>query len=128
MSSAPAITAWTAISPFGHDRASFVEGIRARRDPATPVDTARWSRVPEETACTVPDFEPRKFFGTKGTRAMNRVSGLTVAAAKHLLADIGVGPDDDREDIGFVLGTTTGSTQSMMDLTRASMTGDKPDH
>jgi len=124
----PVISAWTAISPFGHDRGSFADGIRARRNPMSTVDAARWPHVPEETACTVPDFDPRKFFGTKGTRAMNRVSGLTVAATKHLLADIGVEPETDRGDIGFVLGTTTGSTQSMMDLTRASLTGDKPDH
>lgn len=124
----PVISAWTAISPFGHDRASFTDGIRARRSPVSDVDTERWPGVPDTTACTVPDFEPRAFFGTKKTRAMNRVSGLTVAATKHLLAEIGVEPDDEREDIGFVLGTTTGSTQSMMDLTRASLTGDKPDH
>lgn len=126
--SRPAISAWTAISPFGLDRASFVEGVRNRRSPATPVNPERWSGVPYPTACTVPDFEPRKFLGTKGTRAMNRVSGLSVAATKHLLADIGVAAEDKRDDIGFVLGTTTGSMQSMMDLTRASMTADKPDH
>lgn len=124
----PVISAWTAISPFGHDRSSFADGVRNRTSPVSTVDPERWPRGPGDTACTVPGFEPREVFGLKGTRAMNRVSGLAVAAAKHLLADIGVGPGADRDDIGFVLGTTTGSVQSMMDLTRASLTGDKPDH
>ncbi|WP_158895010.1 beta-ketoacyl synthase N-terminal-like domain-containing protein [Amycolatopsis anabasis] len=122
--SAPVISAWTAISPYGYDRAAFAGGIRARRGTAATAHPD----VPEDTACTVPGFDPREFFGPKGTRAMNRVSGLTVAAAKHLLADIGVAPGEGSEDVGFVLGTTTGSAQSMMDLTRASLTGDKPDH
>ncbi len=125
---APVISAWTAISPFGHDRASFADGVRTRTSPMSTLDAQRWARGPSETAATVPGFEPREYLGTKGTRAMNRVSGLAVAAAKHLLADIGVEPGDERDDIGFVLGTTTGSVQSMMDLTRASLTGDKPDH
>jgi len=124
----PVISAWTAISPFGHDRASFADGVRARRSPVSALDPERWSPAPGGAACTVPGFEPREYLGSKGTRAMNRVSGLAVAAAKHLLADIGVEPGDERDDIGFVLGTTTGSVQSMMDLTRASLTGDKPDH
>ncbi|MFI6027249.1 beta-ketoacyl synthase N-terminal-like domain-containing protein [Amycolatopsis magusensis] len=125
---APVISAWTAISPFGPDRASFAEGVRTRRVATAPPDPDRWSRVPEAVAGTVPGFEPREYLGTKGTRAMNRVSGLTVVAAKNLLADLEVPPGAARDDIGFVLGTTTGSAQSMMNLTRASLTGDKPDH
>jgi 3-oxoacyl-(acyl-carrier-protein) synthase len=120
----PVISAWTAISPFGYGREAFAAGVRAGASPAAPAA----DEVPEERACTVPDFSPRAYFGIKGTRAMNRVSGLTVAATKQLLADIGVESGEGSEDVGFVLGTTTGSAKSMMDLTRASLTGDKPDH
>lgn len=120
----PVISAWTAISPFGYGREAFAAGVRSGASPSAPAA----DEVPEERACTVPDFSPRAYFGPKGTRAMNRVSGLTVAATKQLLADIGAEPGAGSEDVGFVLGTTTGSAKSMMDLTRASLTGDKPDH
>jgi beta-ketoacyl synthase-like protein len=126
--SQPVISAWTAISPFGYDRDGFAAGMRARQSPATPIDRERWPTAPEDEVCLVPDFDVRKFFGTKGTRAMTRVTGLTLVATRQLLADVGVAPDQGSEDVGFVLGTTAGSVQSMMDLTKASLTGDKPDH
>lgn len=118
----PVISAWTAISPFGYGREAFADGVRSRREPALEADG------PGDPAAVVPSFDVREMFGRKKTRAMNRVSGLTVAAAQQLLADMELAPDGDREHIGFVLGTTTGSAQSMMDLTRASITGEQPDH
>jgi 3-oxoacyl-[acyl-carrier-protein] synthase II len=122
--SRPVISAWTAISPFGYGRESFADGVRARRDPVTRGGPGS----PENPVALVPDFDVRELFGPKRTRAMNRVSGLTVAATGQLLADMGPAPGEDSEHIGFVLGTTTGSAQSMMDLTRASITGERPDH
>jgi len=118
------ISAWSAISPFGYGRDAFARGVLDRRDTAAPVDRDRWS-VPDSTACVVPDFDPRVVLGSKGTRAMNRVSGLAVATTGQLLDDIHFAPG---EDTGFVLGTTTGSAQSMMDFTRTSLTEDKPFH
>ncbi|MER6892515.1 3-oxoacyl-ACP synthase, partial [Amycolatopsis sp. NPDC000740] len=117
----PVISAWTAISPFGYGREAFANGVRSRREPVTEPGG------PGEAA-VVPSFDVREMFGRKKTRAMNRVSGLTVAAAQQLLADMALAPDGDREHIGFVLGTTTGSAQSMMDFTRASITAEQPDH
>ncbi|WP_406641806.1 beta-ketoacyl synthase N-terminal-like domain-containing protein [Amycolatopsis sp. WGS_07] len=118
----PVISAWTAISPFGYGREAFAGGVRSRREPALEPGG------PGDPAAVVPGFDVRELFGRKKTRAMNRVSGLTVAAAQQLLADMKLAPEGDREHIGFVLGTTTGSAQSMMDLTRASITGEQPDH
>lgn len=121
--SRPVISAWTAISPFGYGREAFAGGVLSRGAPVTGGDPAA-----PDPAALVPDFDVRKMFGPKRTRAMNRVSGLAVAATQRLLADLGPAPGEVSEHIGFVLGTTTGSAQSMMDLTRASVTGERPDH
>jgi hypothetical protein len=123
-----AISAWSAISPFGYGRDAFADGVNNQLDTSAPVG-AEWS-VPEERACVVPGFDIRNLLGSKGTRAMNRMSALAVATAGQLIADTELlGLDlESGDDTGFVLGTTAGSTQSMMDFTRASLEAEKPFH
>ncbi|MEU1779106.1 beta-ketoacyl synthase N-terminal-like domain-containing protein [Streptomyces abikoensis] len=122
----PVISAWSAISPWGLDSADFARGVRSKGRTAVRLDPGEW-KVPYDEACLVPGFDIRSVLGKKGTRSMDRVSGLAVAAVGRLLADSdggrlpGVG-----EDTGLVLGTSTGSAQSMMDFTRDSMVGDRP--
>jgi 3-oxoacyl-[acyl-carrier-protein] synthase II len=119
----PVITAWSAVSPFGIGRKAFAEGVRERRSTVSVVGGAG----PREDVCVVPDFDVRAVLGKKGTRSMDRVTGLAVTAVGALLDDtersrnVGTG-----EGAALALGTTTGSAQSMMDFTRDSFTGEQP--
>jgi len=138
------ITAWSTVSPYGLGRAAFTAGLLARRPTAVALDPGQW-QVPDARACLVPQFDPRTTLGLKGTRTMNRVTGLAVTAVGDLAQDLGApaGPIDDPMDpaadgimpgsmagsmprTALVLGTTTGSVQSMMDFTRSSLTGERP--
>jgi 3-oxoacyl-[acyl-carrier-protein] synthase II len=122
----PVITAWSAVSSYGIGRTAFAEGLRARRPAVTRLG-AEHGELPVGTGGVVPDFDVRKVLGKKGTRSMDRVTGLAVTAAGALLDDdernraVGTG-----EGAAFALGTTTGSAQSMMDFTRESLTGERP--
>nr|BCN28626.1 3-oxoacyl-ACP synthase [Streptomyces sp. SANK 60404] len=120
------ITAWSAVSPFGIGRAAFTSGLRERRATLAPLGPDH-TNTPSPDACLVPGFDVREALGRKGTRSMDRVTGLTVTAVGALLGEsdrnqrVGTG-----EGAAFALGTTTGSAQSMMDFTRDSLTGDQP--
>jgi len=116
-----AISAWSAISPYGYGRDAFADGINARVDPSVPAGPEL--SVPDERACLVPDFDVRELLGTKGTRAMDRLSALAVCTAGQLIDDIGL---ESLDDTGVVFGTTIGSAQSMMDMTRTSLQAEKP--
>lgn len=122
----PVITAWSAVSPFGIGRTAFAEGARERRSTVS-VLAETGPAGPRDDACTVPGFEVRAVLGKKGTRSMDRVTGLAVTAVGALLDDtersraVGTG-----EGAALALGTTTGSAQSMMDFTRDSLTGEQP--
>lgn len=125
-----AVTAWSAISPFGHGPAEFAAGLRAGRATAARPDAQLWA-VDDDSACLVPDFDVRKALGDKKVRAMNRASGLAVVTAADLLEQLARHHDDvdpTGEQTAVVLGTTTGSVASMMGLTRASLVGERPDH
>ncbi|MFR9673733.1 beta-ketoacyl synthase N-terminal-like domain-containing protein [Streptomyces sp. TR06-5] len=122
----PVITAWSAVSPFGIGRQAFAKGLLEGGETAAPVDREQW-QVPDERARLVPGFTPREALGRKGTRSMDRVTGLAVSAVGALLDDAERNREVATGERGaVVLGTTTGSAQSMMDFTRDSLTGAKP--
>src|SRR5690348_7169424 len=110
----PVITAWSAISPWGLDSADFTAGLHSGKNTALRLDRDVWD-TPFDEACLISDFDIRAVLGRKGTRSMDRVTALAVAAVGRLLDDgaggrlVGVG-----EGTGLVLGTSTGSAQSMM--------------
>ncbi|MET7302460.1 beta-ketoacyl synthase N-terminal-like domain-containing protein [Embleya sp. NPDC005575] len=124
------ITAWDAVSPFGTGRDAFTEGLWSGARPAPrPVAAAAPSHwpAPDPRACLVPDFSPREALGAKGTRAMDRVTALAAVAVGRLLEGVGADPAPDApEHTGLVLGTATGSVQSMTDFTRESLQGARP--
>ena len=118
-----AITAWSAVSPFGIGQKSFADGVATGRPAVSVLDRARWDG-PDERACLVPGFEVGEVLGRKGTRAMNRVSGLAVTTVGRLVESADPGRAWG-EDTGIVLGTS-GSSESTMGLIRASLTGQRP--
>ncbi|MCU1681784.1 MAG: hypothetical protein JWQ81_2523 [Amycolatopsis sp.] len=117
------IVGWSAISPFGIGRAVFADGVRDGRATSAPIDPDRW-RAPVDRACLVPDFDVRTTLGTRGTRVMNRVTGLAVGTVGDLLRQ--AGGSTPAEEIGLVLGTALGSAQSSIDFTRGSLTAAEP--
>ncbi|NJC70667.1 3-oxoacyl-ACP synthase [Planosporangium thailandense] len=125
--SRPVISAWSAVSPFGIGRDQLIKGLRAGQPADDTVDSQRW-KVPDERARLVPGFALREILGSKGTRSMDRVSGLAVTAVRELLAESERASTRAGEStgVGLVLGTTTGSAQSMMDFSRDSFVQAKP--
>ncbi|WNE96787.1 beta-ketoacyl synthase N-terminal-like domain-containing protein [Streptomyces luomodiensis] len=129
---APVISAWTAVSPLGLRGADFTAALGSGRPAGRPLDPEEWS-VPFREAGLVPDFHIRQILGRKGTRSMDRATGLAVTAIRHLLTGEREREQDEAERLpgvderaGLALGTSTGSAQSIMDFTRDSLVGEKP--
>ncbi len=120
----PVIAGWSAVSPYGIGREAFVDGFRSHQATGRPLDVETW-RAPDGQACLVPGFVLKDVLGRKGTRSMDRVTGLAVAAVRELVHGGGKASQDATE-LGLVLGTTTGSAQSMMDITRDTLVHEKP--
>lgn len=122
----PVVTGWSAVSAFGHRAGDFATGLRDRRPAVRTVDTDRW-QVADRVAGIVPDFSPREVLGKKNTRAMDRLTGLAVTAVGQLVTGSDRSGDGSGDDgAAVVLGTTTGSQQSMTDITRDTLIHDKP--
>jgi 3-oxoacyl-[acyl-carrier-protein] synthase II len=111
----PVITAWTAVSPYGIDRESFVDGLRGGQAAAVSGGAVHKTAL-------VPGFDIRELLGRKGTRAMDRVTGLAVWAVGQLAAER---PAARGDRAGLVLGTM-GSLDSTMEVSRSTFVEAKP--
>jgi 3-oxoacyl-[acyl-carrier-protein] synthase II len=116
------ISAWSALTPFGHGRTAFADGVRAGR-PVDPVSTQDdWGTA---QARVVPGFDIVEQLGRKGTSSMDRATALAIATLRGLQRDeTGSIMPDPRT--GVVLGTTSGSTRTQFEFTRDSLTRRKP--
>lgn len=118
------LSQWSTVSPFGMGQTEFVQGLRDGAAALTPVDTDTWS-TPDSQAGLVPGFNVREAFGAKGTRALDRATGLAMKTVEQLLDQLAGGIGSDRE-VGLVLGTTAGSVQSAMDFVKDSFVQARP--
>ncbi|WP_280330479.1 beta-ketoacyl synthase N-terminal-like domain-containing protein [Nocardia wallacei] len=125
MTSTLAITGWSVISPYGPDGAAFARGVTERRTALRPPRDGE--HLPQSLIGVVDEFDTRTHLGRKGTRSMDRATGLAVATVGMMLDTHPVDPHA-AADTALVLGTTTGSARSMMEFTRDSLTQDKPYH
>jgi len=115
------MSGWSVASPFGLGAGPFAAGLRAGRRPVSAPGAGPFGQ-----ACVIPGFDIPAVLGAKGTRAMDRATGIAVAGVGMLLEEYGGGLTDRPENVGLVLGTGSGSVQSIIDFTRESMTGEKP--
>ncbi|MEV1025804.1 beta-ketoacyl synthase N-terminal-like domain-containing protein [Streptomyces sp. NPDC050264] len=121
------ISAWSAISPYGVGNEPLRDGLAEGRDALAPLDRDTYE-VPFRQAALVPDFTAAKYVGKKGTRTMDRVTALAVTAVGGLVGAVAGELAARPEQTALVLGTGSGSVQSIMDFTRDSLSGERPYH
>ncbi|MET1071627.1 MAG: beta-ketoacyl synthase N-terminal-like domain-containing protein [Umezawaea sp.] len=120
-------SAWSAVSPYGIGGDAFAAGVVAGRDATTELDQETYPG-PYPRAGLVPEFTAAGALGRKGTRTMDRVTAIAVSAVGQVIESCGPELLAEPDRVGLVLGTGSGSVQSIMDFTRDSLTGVKPYH
>jgi 3-oxoacyl-[acyl-carrier-protein] synthase II len=113
------ISAWSALSPYGHGRAAFADGLTSGTPAPLTSTKDDWAAA---DARVVPGFDIVEQLGRKGTGSMDRSSALAVATLRALQGD----PVSVDATTGVVLGTTSGSTRTQFEFTRDSLTRRRP--
>ncbi len=121
-----AITGWGVISPIGVGRDSFIEGFWEQRPGSKVITEYPTGALPFDRACTIPEFDTPRFLGPRGTRTMDRTTGLAVAAVGMALEHSGIDVEAQQARAGVVLGTSTGSIKSISDFTRETLVQERP--
>jgi 3-oxoacyl-[acyl-carrier-protein] synthase II len=130
-STRPLIGVGEAVSAYGIGWSAFAEGVREGRPPARQALGRAGVAAAASEVIAVPYPDPARLLEGKGTRALDRVTALSLLATRELLARwVGLGPADGstaelNAGLGVVLGTK-GSYRSVESVLRASLTGARP--
>ncbi len=119
-----AVLGWQAITPLGLGADALRSGAAAAGK-LTPQHGAAQD-FPDDICYRPADFDVAAILGAKGIRTMDRTTALAVCAAKLLNDSHPIAAGLDSEQVGFVVGTTTGSIRSTSDFTRDSLVQDRP--
>jgi 3-oxoacyl-[acyl-carrier-protein] synthase II len=119
----PYIVGWSTLSPLGIGRQGFVDGLRRGRTGALaePAD----ARGGPAIGYPIP-VDPKQLVGSKGTRALDRMTLLVIATASMVLDEHRETLGERRDAAGLVLGTSTGSIASITEFTRDTLVRDRP--
>jgi 3-oxoacyl-(acyl-carrier-protein) synthase len=128
---AHAITGLGVCSALGVGRDAFV---RAMRDPSlapprAPLTSFDASRYPNASALEVPGFDATKYLGDKGLRTLDRLTKLSIVAARLALHDAGLKKDNAwianvAERTGIVYSNAYGSLEAISELDRVAVLED----
>ena len=117
------VTGMGLVTPLGIGKAAFADRLFSGACgicPATRFDT---TALPSHLAAEARDFEPRDFVTVNALRRMDRLSLMTVAAARLAFEDAGITIDErNRDRTGIILGTAFGPTDVTTQLVEALVT------
>lgn len=125
-----AITGLGIVSPLGVGKDAFFAGLAAigqgPRGWERGIETFDPSPYPGARAAEVHDFDGKQYLGDKGLRNMDRLSTLTIVAAKFAAQDAGLRADGKYialgpDRVGICASTAYGSLEAITELDRVAM-------
>jgi 3-oxoacyl-[acyl-carrier-protein] synthase II len=122
----PSIVGWSVVSPIGIGGEAFTDALFAGTSGCKPLPSDY--PAPVERAATIPEFETVAFLGRKGTRSMDRLTAMVIATAGMILQQQETIQDEERRAMGMVVGTSTGSLDSITGFIRDTFIHDRPYH
>jgi len=106
----------------GKGREDFWQGLKEGRSGFGPVSLFDASELNVDIAGEIKDFEPKKYFGPKGLRTLDRSTKLLVSASKLAINDSGIEiTEENTDDYGVSCGTTLGSIKSISDFDEVTL-------
>ncbi|MBV8281495.1 MAG: beta-ketoacyl-ACP synthase II, partial [Candidatus Eremiobacteraeota bacterium] len=108
------VTGLGAVTPLGNTVPEFWSNVVAGKSGAGPITLFDASHLPTRFAAEVRGFDPTIVMGKKDARKADRFAQFAIVAAKEALADSGLQiTDDNRDDIGVVMGSGIGGINTI---------------
>ena len=118
------ITGIGALTPVGTTITETWDALKAGQSGLGPVTLFDPSRIGCEVAAEVKGFDAEERFGRREARKMDRVTALSLAAAREAWENAG-SPKVDPSRGGVVFGTAVGGMQTVIE--QAAILADRPD-
>jgi nodulation protein E len=108
-----------AITPLGHDVASYWQGLKAGADGIRPVESIPSERLNQKVLGEVKGFDPLKHFDERQLPILDRVSQFAVVAARQAIAQSGLVFEGElSERSASIVGTGVGGQTTLDDSFR----------
>ncbi|MEV2274690.1 beta-ketoacyl synthase N-terminal-like domain-containing protein [Nocardiopsis sp. NPDC049922] len=121
-----AITSAGVVTAAGYGLGPLAELIASGEPGHALPEGADAAEYPQVNVRSVAGFRLRDHVGRKGTRNLDRLTGLGMVATKLALEAAPEEADGDPARTGVVVATSTGSTQSLTDLAGDTLLQDRP--
>ncbi len=116
------ITGLGVVAPNGIGKDEFWNNCFAGVSGIKPITLFDVSNYRCRYAGEISDFDPAKYLGPKGLRNLDRTTLLSLVAAKLAIEDAKLEiTDENRNDIGVVLGSTMGSVHSISEFDKEGL-------
>jgi nodulation protein E len=108
------VTGLGAVTPLGHDAASYWAGLKRGEDGVRPVESIPPETLNQKVLGEVKGFDPRKHFTDRQLPILDRVSQFAIVAAKQAIAQAGLTFDGElSERTASILGTGVGGMNTI---------------
>ncbi len=116
------ITGVGVVAPNGIGKEEFWKNCFAGVSGIKPITLFDVSKYRCRWAGEISNFQPEKYLGPKGLRNLDRTTLLALVAAKLAIDDAKLEiTDENRNDIGVVLGSTMGSVHSISEFDKEGL-------
>jgi nodulation protein E len=113
------VTGLGAITPLGHDVASYWDGLKRGADGIRPVELIPPERLNQKILGEVKGFDPLKHFGERELPILDRVSQFAVVAARQAVSQAGISFEGElAERTATIVGTGIGGQTTTDDSFR----------
>lgn len=111
------ITGVGAITPIGHGREGFWQGLQEGRSGTQRVDDlVDLEGIESKIGAPVRDFDPLEYMDKRRARKLGRSTQLAIAAARLALEDSGLLLEkEDKDRIGVLIGTGIGNIEVLIE-------------
>ena len=104
------VTGLGAVTPLGHDAASYWAGLKRGEDGIRQVELIPPEKLNQKVLGEVKGFDPEKHFTDRQLPILDRVSQFAVVAAREAIAQAGISFEGElSERTAAILGTGVGS-------------------
>jgi 3-oxoacyl-[acyl-carrier-protein] synthase II len=108
------VTGIGVVSPIGHGREAFFQGLKEGKNGAGLIEAFDASEFTTKVAAEVKDFDPTQYINKKEVKRMDRFTQFAIAAAKMAVEDGNINFEGmDMTKVGVIMGSGIGGIQTL---------------
>ncbi len=108
------VTGIGAITPIGHGKEAFFDGLKSGKNGASLIDVFDATEYTTKVACQIRDFEPTDYINKKEVKRMDLFTQYGIAASKLAVKDAEIDFESiDMTRVGVIMGSGIGGIQTL---------------